>query len=90
MWRLWAAQRGVFPSEIKARVQYGIGVQTLVVLLGTVYKVPMKKIRQLFHDVYGYEVNESTIQSATQRCYTRLATSEKSIREKSRKVWLLF
>ena len=73
---------GVFPSEIKARVQYGIGVQTLVVLLGTVYKVPMKKIRQLFHDVYGYEVNESTIQSATQRCYTRLAASEKSIREK--------
>ncbi len=50
-----------------------LGVRTLVVLLGTVYRVPMKKIRQLFHDVYGYEVNEeSTIQSATQRCYTRL------------------
>lgn len=37
-----------FPAEAKAPVQYGSGVRSLAVLLNIDYKLPVKKISQLF------------------------------------------
>ncbi|MEM1119500.1 MAG: IS66 family transposase [Bacteroidota bacterium] len=73
--------QGQFPPEVKARVQYGVGVQALVVLLNVAFKLPLKKIQTLFGDLYGYSINQSTIIKATKRCFTHLETSEKTIRQ---------
>ena len=72
---------GEFPQGVNARVQYGFGVRTLVVLLNIAFKLPLKKVQTLFIDLFGYTINESTIIKSTQKCYEQLATSEQQIRK---------
>ena len=73
---------GSFPSGVNSRVQYGHGVQSLVVLLNTHFKVPYAKVCLLFKDLYGYCINKSTIFNATERCTNNLSSSEQVIKEK--------
>jgi transposase len=68
-----------FPEFVNAPVQYGNGVKSFAVLLNVVYKIPLKKIRMLFSDLYKYPINEATIISASEICYQNLETTEKNI-----------
>jgi len=68
-----------FPQFVNAPVQYGNGVKTFAVLLNVVYKIPIKKIKQLFSDLYKYPINEATIISASEICFQNLETTEKNI-----------
>jgi transposase len=77
-----AYNKGTFPQEVKARVQYGVGVRALVVLLNVGFNVPLKKVQSLFGDIYGYAINTSTILQAIQTCHERLAASEQVIKQK--------
>jgi transposase len=54
-------QQGTFPAEVKARVQYGTGVKTMAVLLNVAYRLPIKRVKQLFGDLFNQPLNESTI-----------------------------
>lgn len=56
-------QQGSFPAEVAARVQYGTGVKTMAVLLNVVYRLPIKRVKQLFGDLFNQPINESTILS---------------------------
>lgn len=76
------ALMGSFPDAVKSRVQYGGGVRSLTVLLNVGFAVPVKKIQQLFIDLYGYAINESTISNNNIRCHDQLASSEEVIKEK--------
>ena len=73
------ACQGVFPEGINAPVQYGHRVKSLAVLLNNDCKLPFEKIQCLFHDLYGYPINEGTIASANYACYQNLAQTEKTI-----------
>lgn len=73
--------KGEFPAGVTARVQYGVGVRALVVLLNIAFNLPLKKIQSLFSDLYGYAINTSTILKATQNCYEQLQASEQVIKE---------
>ena len=75
------ANAGEFPEEVCSRVQYGNGVRSLAVLLNVDYKVPFKKISQLFGDLYSYPINESTVVSAIKKCHDQLESSEQAIRK---------
>lgn len=74
-------QVGQFPAEVPARVQYGSGVRSLVVLLNNGYKLSFAKIRQFFSDVFGYQLNESTQIRANEKCYEALVPSEARIKQ---------
>ena len=52
---------GTFPDRVKSRVQYGSGVRSLTTLLNCGFSLPVKKIQQLFIDLFGYNINEGTI-----------------------------
>lgn len=71
---------GEFPIEVPARVQYGSGVRALSTLLNNGLNMPYGKVRRLFCDLFGYELNESTQTSAQQRCYERLEPEEARIK----------
>ena len=71
--------KGIAPEGVNAPVQYGKGVKAYSVLLNVYYKLPYKKIQQLFYDLYGYPINESTIVSASEQCYHLLANTEQVI-----------
>jgi transposase len=73
--------KGTSPSNVNSPVQYGNGVRAYLTMLSTTYKLPYKKIQQLFQDLFGYPINESTIYSANKRCYQELSESEKEILE---------
>lgn len=73
---------GEFPSEVAWRVQYGSGVRSLTTLLNCGYAVPIKKIQQLFLDLYGYKINEATIKNNNQRCSDLLQPVEELIKDK--------
>lgn len=75
--------KGEAPIDVKAPVQYGKGVKSFVVLLNVYYKLPVKKIQTLFQDLFGYSINEATIQTAGEQCYVNLEETEAIIREKT-------
>lgn len=79
--RCGMAHVGEFPEGVKARVQYGLGVRALVVMLNVCFKLPYKKIQNLFADLYGYSINQATIAAANQRCYENLGASEGVIKQ---------
>jgi transposase len=72
---------GTFPADVSAHVQYGTGVRALGVLLNNAYHMPYNKISQLMTDLYGYQINESTLVSANEICYDNLIPAETSIKE---------
>ena len=67
-------QQGKYPEDVRATVQYGAGVQTLVTKLSVDHKMPLNQISQLFADLYGYDLNSTTIESTLKRGY-KLAES---------------
>jgi len=54
-------QKGAAPEGVNSPVQYGHNVKAFAVLLNVHYRVPYKKIQDLFKDLFGYPINGSTI-----------------------------
>ncbi len=75
-------QQGETPKNVTAPVQYGVQAKAFAVILNVHYKMPFKKIQQMFKDLYGYPINESTIYSASKVCYDQLEETEKVIKSK--------
>jgi transposase len=69
-------------SPLKAPVQYGNGVKTLVSLLNTHYKMPLNKIKQFFDDLFGIPINEATILASNSILYQQLFETENKIKDK--------
>jgi len=74
--------KGSAPHGVNAPVQYGNGVKAYSVLLNVHFKLPFKKIQLLFGDLFGYRINESTVYSASEQCFEKLAGSEEIIKSK--------
>ena len=72
--------RGIAPEGVNAPAQYGNGVRTYVTLLNVHFKLPFKKIQLLFGDLFGYSINESTVNSAGLISYKNLEPSEQIIK----------
>ena len=71
----------VFPPDIRAPVQYGSRVRALSCLLNVEYRLPFKKIKHLFEDLFGHAVNESSQHRALLQAYTGLQETEGAIKK---------
>ncbi len=69
-------QRGKYPPDVKARVQYGPGMHALVTQLAVDDKMPLQHICRLFRDLYGYELNSETVEAALGEGYALAAPVE--------------
>ena len=58
---------GHFPPQVTARVQYGSAVRALVTKLSVDHRMPLGQISRLFEDLYGYELNSTTIEQTLRR-----------------------
>jgi len=74
-------QLGSLPEGLSCNAQYGSGVRALVTLLNVDLKIPFNRIKTLFSDLFGYQLNESTSYSAIKKCYHLLDQSEQQIKE---------
>ena len=72
---------GALPAGVHASVQYGSGVRALTVLLNNSCQISYEKVRSLFSDLFGYDLNESTAVSNNELAYERLETTENKIKE---------
>lgn len=70
---------GEFPEAVTATVQYGRRVQAMTALLSVHGGLAYRKIGQLFKDLYGYRLNESTVQTMLERTAEKMPY--KQIRE---------
>lgn len=70
-----------FPYGVNAVVQYGSGVRAFTTVLTQDCHVSVGKTRQLFIDLFEYEINQATIQNNTIRCYDELYKSEQVIKQ---------
>lgn len=75
-------QKGAAPEGVNSPVQYSNNVKALAVLLNVHYRVPYKKVQDLFGDLFGYPINGSTIIQAEEMCYGKLEQSEEIIKSK--------
>ncbi|MFN3308344.1 MAG: DUF6444 domain-containing protein, partial [Anaerolineales bacterium] len=57
-------QQGEYPAYVTSSVQYGPGVRALVTKLSVDHKMPLEQISRLFTDLYGYELNTETVETA--------------------------
>ncbi len=73
--------QGSFPEAVAAPVQYGHKVKALISLLSVGHHLSVGSIKSLFTDLFGYALNESTIQSANTVCYDQLAEEEAIIQK---------
>lgn len=70
-----------FPAPIRAPVQYGSRVRALSCLLSVAYRLPFKKITDLFEDLFGHRVNESVQHQALSSAYMGLEATEDEIKK---------
>jgi transposase len=72
--------RGKFPDSVSAPAQYGLGLQTLGVLFNNAYNIPRNKVRLIFSDLFGVDVNQSTFQTHNKSAFERLENEERHIK----------
>lgn len=71
---------GSLPSHIHANVQYGPNVRAFTTLLSNACQLSHQKVSTLFCDLFGYDLNESTVLSNNQLIYESLAPTEERIK----------
>ena len=71
-----------FPLGIEAPVQYGSGVESMVVYLHTRQYMPFNRIREYFHQVVNLPISEGTIQNILVRMAKKTQPIYEMIKEK--------
>ena len=70
------AQSGSYPAHVNSSVQYGPGVRAMVTKLSVDHKMPLEQISTLFSDLYGYNLNSATVETALDLGYDLSAPLE--------------
>jgi transposase len=63
---------GEFPPGVSAPQQYGFRFQAWLLYLVDYQLVPLRRVRRMCEDLFGYSVSEKTIASARERCEANL------------------
>lgn len=74
-------QTGQLPAQVTAPAQYGAGVKALVSMLSVNYRMPLQQIGQLFNDLYGYKLNDSTAINILEQAYQLMEPLEVQIEQ---------
>ena len=61
-----------FPEGVDSSVQYGFHFQAWLVYLSDYQMIPLRRIRSMCADLFGYSVSEATIFAARERCANNL------------------
>ena len=59
--------KGTFPSNVKAPIQYGPGVESMAGYLSVRQYLPYRRMKECFHDLFGIPISEGSLVSAVRR-----------------------
>lgn len=71
---------GKFPDSVTASTQYGLRLQTTGILFNNAYNIPRNKVQLIFKDLFGVNLNESTLQTHNELAFARLEREETHIK----------
>lgn len=74
--------KAAFPEEIKAPIQYGNDLQSLVVALNTLGAVSVERVHQILGSIFHLPLATGTINNIINRCAGRLTGVTENIRQK--------
>lgn len=77
--------RGEFPPEAAASIQYGVRVKSLSSVLMGYQLIPYKRLSEFFGDVFGHSVSPGTLNKIFGELYESLEGYENSVKEKLQK-----
>lgn len=75
-------RKGVFPTDIKATVQYGENLQALSVALNTVGAVSVKRTHEILSGVFNIPIATGTISNMVKRCADAVSETVNTIKQK--------
>ncbi len=75
-------QRGSFPKNVKAAIQYGDNLQALVTSLNTTGAVSVSRIHEILMGVFNIPISTGTICSIVHRCAEAVTPAYDNLREK--------
>jgi len=75
-------QKGEFPADVKAAVQYGENLQALAVALNTTGAVSVNRTHEILSGVFGIPISTGSINSMVTRCANGLTGIVEIIRQK--------
>jgi len=75
-------RKGEFPDDVKATVQYGGNLQTLVVALNTIGAVSVKRTHEILSSVFSIPLSTGTVSNMVSRCANGLTGIIEVIRRK--------
>jgi transposase len=75
------SQKGEFPEDVKAPVQYGENLQALTVALNTVGAVSVNRTHEILSGVFGIPISAGTIVNMVDRCAAGLTGIIELIRQ---------
>jgi len=70
-----------FPQGVNAQTQYGNKARAFVTLLNNEAKLSFEKTQTIFYDLFGYQINESTLIRANEICYENLEQTQALIQQ---------
>ena len=76
-------QKGEFPPNIKATVQYGANLNALVVSFNTIGAVSMERVHQILGSVFSIPLSPGTVYNMVHRCAGSLPGVMEVIRQKA-------
>jgi transposase len=75
------ASQSSFPSQIKAPIQYGPNVQSTIAYLSVRQFVPLKRMAELFRDVYNMPISQGSIKTLLDSFTKKLSPVYQQIKE---------
>lgn len=75
-------RKGIFPTAVKAAVQYGENLQALAVALNTVGAVSIKRTHEILSGVFNIPFVAATINNMVKRCADAVSEMENTIKQK--------
>jgi transposase len=75
-------RKGSFPTDVRARVQYGKNLQSLAVALNTIGAVSVKRTHEILSGVFNIPIATGTISNMVKRCADAVSKTVNTIKQK--------
>jgi transposase len=72
--------KGMFPENVKAPVQYGERVRSLAAYFEHQHLIPFERLTQIFEDLYGIFLSQGTCHNIDKKLFKNLASFESNLK----------
>jgi transposase len=72
---------GKISAQLTQPTQYGNRLKSLIVYLNQYQLLPFERLQEMFNDLFGQNISQGTLVSASEACYNKLESVEENIKQ---------